>query len=40
MNVPHIIWEGVLEESILNAIISALSKLLGRKGRLLWVDES
>jgi hypothetical protein len=38
MNVPEIIWEGDLKEGVLAAITTALRKLLGRKGRILWVD--
>ena len=38
MNIPHVVWEGTLNEGVLNAIIAAISKLLGRKGRLMWVD--
>lgn len=40
MNIPHVVWEGTLAESGLSGIIEAIKKLFGRKGRLLWVDES
>jgi hypothetical protein len=38
MNTPDVIWEGRVSDGILPAIIEALKKLFGRKGRLLWVD--
>ena len=38
MNIPHTLFDGTLSEGGLNAIIEAIKKLFGRKGRLLWVD--
>lgn len=38
MNTPEIIWEGQVNDSFLTVILEAIKKLIGRKGRLLWVD--
>jgi hypothetical protein len=42
MNDPEVLWEGPVtgEQSTLESIVAAIKKLVGRKGRLLWVDAN
>lgn len=38
MNVPHVIWEGRLDETFFIKVVEALKKFVGRKGKLYWLD--
>lgn len=38
MNIPHVIWEGTLDEGALSAILEAIKKLISRRGKLMWLD--
>ncbi len=40
MNIPHVIWEGKLDESIFMTVLEALKKFVGRRGKLYWLDAS
>ena len=38
MNIPHEVYSGELSEISFATILQALKRLIGRRGRLLWVD--